>query len=559
MIGDVIGKPGRRRRRAASCPASATSAGIDFVTANGENVAGGMGLTVSTARGAVRRRRRRDHVAATTSGTSARSTRTSTRASACCGRSTTARTTCRAGAGARTRRSTAPSSRVINLQGRTYMQPIDNPFTDADRLLDEASEPLPPIRLVDFHCELTSEKNALGLYLDGRVSVVVGTHTHVVTGDERILPKGTAYQTDLGMTGPVWSVIGFNPDTVLPRFVNALPTRFEVGDGPGRLQRLPGRRRPGDRPRARRSSGSSASSRSERWRRPDPRATPRARRRRAVHPGRRGRGRPRPLDPLRRRPRARRARSPGVRGGRPPVRASRTTTTSPATASSSRPARRRCPPDLALVPAVEINAITRGLGLGLAEGELHVLGIGVDPGDEAFEAALAAQRGAAPRTRFCATVDAPARARACRSTPRSRDAARSTATTRSAARRSPARSSRPASPRASRTRSAGSSATGQPGYVPRTGSGRSRRSTRSAPRAASPRSRTSGEAPDRISLLRDLIGEGLDGLESHHRSFDAETRAKVAATARALGLVETGGTDYHGDLGHRTPRPMPAS
>jgi len=74
-------------------------------------------------------------------------------------------------------------------------------------------------------------ENALGLYLDGRVSAVVGTHTHVVTGDERILPGGTAYQTDLGMTGPVWSVIGFDPKTVLPRFVNALPTRFEVGEG----------------------------------------------------------------------------------------------------------------------------------------------------------------------------------------------------------------------------------------------------------------------------------------------------------------------------------------
>jgi calcineurin-like phosphoesterase len=98
--------------------------------------------------------------------------------------------------------------------------------------VDAASEPQKPIRIVDFHCELTSEKNAMGMYLDGRVSVVVGTHTHIVTADERILPKGTAYQTDLGMTGPVFSVIGFNPDTVLPRFVNALPTRFEVGDGP---------------------------------------------------------------------------------------------------------------------------------------------------------------------------------------------------------------------------------------------------------------------------------------------------------------------------------------
>ena len=67
---------------------------------------------------------------------------------------------------------------------------------------------------------------------DGRVSVVVGTHTHVVTGDERILPGGTAYQSDIGMTGPIWSVIGFRPSTVLPRFINALPTRFEVGEGP---------------------------------------------------------------------------------------------------------------------------------------------------------------------------------------------------------------------------------------------------------------------------------------------------------------------------------------
>ena len=83
------------------------------------------------------------------------------------------------------------------------MQPIENPFTDADALLDDrAPEPLPPVRLVDFHCELTSEKNALGLYLDGRVSVVVGTHTHVVTGDERILPAARPTRPTSGMTGP---------------------------------------------------------------------------------------------------------------------------------------------------------------------------------------------------------------------------------------------------------------------------------------------------------------------------------------------------------------------
>ena len=140
---------------------------------------------------------------------------------------------------------------VVNLQGRTYMQPIENPFTDADALLDESSEPLPPVRIVDFHCELTSEKNALGLHLDGRVSAVVGTHTHVVTGDERILPGGTAYQTDLGMTGPIWSVIGFDPKTVLPRFINALPDPVRGRRGAGDLQRRPDRHRPGDGPGAR--------------------------------------------------------------------------------------------------------------------------------------------------------------------------------------------------------------------------------------------------------------------------------------------------------------------
>src|SRR5207244_8836785 len=83
----------------------------------------------------------------------------------------------------------------------------------------------------DFHCEITSEKTAFGLYLDGRVSAVCGTHTHVPTADERILPKGTAYVSDIGMTGPLYSVIGFDPATVLPRFLNGLPTRFEVGEG----------------------------------------------------------------------------------------------------------------------------------------------------------------------------------------------------------------------------------------------------------------------------------------------------------------------------------------
>ena len=230
MIGDVIGKPGRVAIER-TLPGIRDERGIDFVTANGENLAGGMGLTVSTCEALFAA-----GVDVVTSGNHIWDKREiypfldeSDRVL----RPLNYGTHGVPGRGWGTYHALDGSElAVVNLQGRTYMQPIDNPFTDADRLLDEASEPLPPIRLVDFHCEITSEKNALGLYLDGRVSAVVGTHTHVVTGDERILPRGTAYQSDLGMTGPLWSVIGFDPRTVLPRFINALPTRFEVGDGP---------------------------------------------------------------------------------------------------------------------------------------------------------------------------------------------------------------------------------------------------------------------------------------------------------------------------------------
>ncbi len=230
MIGDIIGKPGRQAIERC-LPRLREERGIDFVTANGENLAGGLGLTVSTAEAVLGA-----GVDVITSGNHIWDKREiypfldqSDRVL----RPLNYGTHEVPGRGWGTYEALDGTDvAVVNLQGRTYMQPIDNPFTEVDRLLDEASEPLPPVRLVDFHCEITSEKNALGLYLDGRVSVVVGTHTHVVTGDERILPNGTAYLTDLGMTGPVWSVIGFDPATVLPRFMNALPTRFEVGSGP---------------------------------------------------------------------------------------------------------------------------------------------------------------------------------------------------------------------------------------------------------------------------------------------------------------------------------------
>lgn len=116
---------------------------------------------------------------------------------------------------------------VLNLQGRTYMPPTDCPFRKADTLLSQI-DPAVKVKFVDFHAEVTSEKMALGWYLDGRVSAVVGTHTHVPTADTRILPGGTAYQTDCGMTGPYRSVIGVDTETIVQRFLSGLPARMEA-------------------------------------------------------------------------------------------------------------------------------------------------------------------------------------------------------------------------------------------------------------------------------------------------------------------------------------------
>ena len=116
---------------------------------------------------------------------------------------------------------------VINLQGRTYMPSTDCPFRKADEILG-ALDPAVKVKFVDFHAEVTSEKIALGRYLDGRVSAVVGTHTHVPTADTRILAGGTAYQTDCGMTGPYDSVIGVETGVILQRFLTALPVRMEA-------------------------------------------------------------------------------------------------------------------------------------------------------------------------------------------------------------------------------------------------------------------------------------------------------------------------------------------
>jgi metallophosphoesterase (TIGR00282 family) len=116
---------------------------------------------------------------------------------------------------------------VINLQGRTYMPSTDCPFRKADQIL-AALDPAVKVKFVDFHAEVTSEKIAMGWYLDGRVSAMVGTHTHIPTADTRILPGGTAYQTDCGMTGPYESVIGVETGIIVQRFLTGLPVRMEA-------------------------------------------------------------------------------------------------------------------------------------------------------------------------------------------------------------------------------------------------------------------------------------------------------------------------------------------
>jgi metallophosphoesterase (TIGR00282 family) len=116
---------------------------------------------------------------------------------------------------------------VINLMGRVFMRPIDCPFRVAESEIEKRNVST-GIVIVDMHAEATSEKQAMGWFLDGKVSAVLGTHTHVQTADERILPKGTAYITDAGMTGPFESVIGVNKESVVERFLTGMPGRFDV-------------------------------------------------------------------------------------------------------------------------------------------------------------------------------------------------------------------------------------------------------------------------------------------------------------------------------------------
>jgi metallophosphoesterase (TIGR00282 family) len=123
---------------------------------------------------------------------------------------------------------------IINVMGRVFMTPLDDPFAVVLREIEQIKSQARVI-IVDFHAEATSEKVAMGWHLDGRVTAVLGTHTHVQTADDRILPNGTAYMTDTGMTGPHDSIIGMDKDASLARFLNGMPSKFEPATGNPRL------------------------------------------------------------------------------------------------------------------------------------------------------------------------------------------------------------------------------------------------------------------------------------------------------------------------------------
>ena len=231
FVGDIFGKPGRDIARRA-IPALIEHRGIDFVIANVENSAAGFGVTGDVAETILSY-----GVDVMTSGNhvwdkkevleyiprQAKLLRPANFPAGVPGR----------GSFLGRSRSGQPVG-VVNLMGRVFMTPIDDPFAVALREI-EALRAKTRIIFVDFHAEATSEKVAMGWHLDGRVTAVVGTHTHVQTADERILPKGTAYQTDAGMTGPHDSIIGVTVDAALGRFLNGMPARFEAANGPGRL------------------------------------------------------------------------------------------------------------------------------------------------------------------------------------------------------------------------------------------------------------------------------------------------------------------------------------
>ena len=226
MIGDVIGKPGRMALKTL-LPDLRRELALDMVVANGENSAGGFGITPETTQDLLS-----SGVDLLTTGNHIWDKK---------------EIIPQLDEGLPVIRPanyppTAPGQgymimgdvMVMNLMGRVFLANLDCPFRTADAILEEVQRMSSPPRvvLVDMHAEATSEKQAIAWYLDGRVSAVVGTHTHVPTADPRVLPKGTGFVTDLGMTGPYNSIIGSTIDTVIEKFLTQMPNRGSVPGGP---------------------------------------------------------------------------------------------------------------------------------------------------------------------------------------------------------------------------------------------------------------------------------------------------------------------------------------
>ncbi len=224
FLGDVFGKPGREILKS-KLPVMVKENDIDVVIANGENAAGGIGITpeicktlldigvdvVTSGNHIYKKREIYDYIQQQPRLLKPANYPPTTPGNGYYVLSD----------------SKDNKTTVINICGRIFVEYLDCPFRCIDKILNNIKEETPVI-IVDFHAEVTSEKVAMGWYLDGRVSAVVGTHTHVQTADERILPGGTAYITDVGMVGPRNSVIGVKKENIIRRFITMMPQKFTV-------------------------------------------------------------------------------------------------------------------------------------------------------------------------------------------------------------------------------------------------------------------------------------------------------------------------------------------
>jgi metallophosphoesterase (TIGR00282 family) len=223
LIGDIFARPGRTAVQRV-LPSLRASRDLDFVVANAENVAGGRGMTLATLEPLFQA-----GVDVVTSGNHVWDQRDMLRDIEHDPRILRPVNLPPGTPGAGY--FVGDDVLVVNAMGRLFMRDIDCPFRALDALLEDLPY-APPVKIVDFHGEATSEKAAMGWHLAGRVSAVFGTHSHVPTADQRVLPGATAFVSDVGMCGPLNSVIGLDPATAIRGFVTALPTRFQVADGP---------------------------------------------------------------------------------------------------------------------------------------------------------------------------------------------------------------------------------------------------------------------------------------------------------------------------------------